>query len=107
MEKETKRCPYCGEEILEEAKKCKHCGEWLENNEESQGKTGKNDLTFHPEKINGVLPKAAPFAAGMILFLAGARKKNNRLCANFLAVNRLFCYAVQNYDRFDCVSFRK
>lgn len=30
MEKETKRCPYCGEEILIVAKKCKHCGEWLE-----------------------------------------------------------------------------
>ena len=26
----TKRCPYCGEEILEAAKKCKHCKEWLE-----------------------------------------------------------------------------
>lgn len=26
---ETKRCPYCSEEILAEAKKCKHCGEWL------------------------------------------------------------------------------
>lgn len=25
----TKRCPYCGEEILATAKKCKHCGEWL------------------------------------------------------------------------------
>ena len=25
----TKRCPYCGEEILAAAKKCKHCGEWL------------------------------------------------------------------------------
>ncbi len=24
-----KRCPYCGERILEVAKKCKHCGEWL------------------------------------------------------------------------------
>lgn len=27
---DTKRCPYCGEEILAVAKKCKHCGEWLD-----------------------------------------------------------------------------
>ena len=30
MEKETKKCPFCGEEILAVAKKCKYCGEWLE-----------------------------------------------------------------------------
>ena len=27
--RQTKPCPYCGEEILAVAKKCKHCGEWL------------------------------------------------------------------------------
>ena len=32
-EKQTKNCPYCGEEILASAKKCKHCGEWLEEQE--------------------------------------------------------------------------
>ncbi len=35
---ETKRCPYCGEEILAVAKKCKHCGEWLEAKESEKEK---------------------------------------------------------------------
>lgn len=35
---ETKRCPYCGEEILAIAKKCKHCGEWLEAKEPEKEK---------------------------------------------------------------------
>lgn len=36
MEQETKKCPYCGEEILAVAKKCKHYGEWLESKEETE-----------------------------------------------------------------------
>ena len=31
--KETKQCPYCGEEILAIAKKCRCCGEWLDQKE--------------------------------------------------------------------------
>ena len=39
MMKQTKNCPYCGEEILADAKKCKHCGEWVD----SQPKAKKKD----------------------------------------------------------------
>lgn len=31
MSTETKKCPYCGEEISINAKKCIHCKEWLES----------------------------------------------------------------------------
>jgi hypothetical protein len=41
---ETKRCPYCGEEILLTAKKCKHCKEWLDT-DETEVKTNNTDAT--------------------------------------------------------------
>lgn len=30
MEKEMKRCPYCGELIMKTARKCRYCGSWLD-----------------------------------------------------------------------------
>lgn len=31
----TKKCPYCGEQISPVAKKCRYCGEWLEETAQS------------------------------------------------------------------------
>jgi uncharacterized membrane protein YhaH (DUF805 family) len=36
MMEETKRCPYCGEEIKASAKKCRFCGEWLDEEPEEK-----------------------------------------------------------------------
>lgn len=38
---ETKKCSYCGEEIMASAKKCRHCGEWLDK-EAAQAKITVN-----------------------------------------------------------------
>ena len=38
MAEETKRCPFCAEEILVLAKKCKHCGSDLENDQKDKSR---------------------------------------------------------------------
>ena len=43
MEK-TRKCPYCGEEIMADAKKCRHCGEWLNDEAEPKQEPEKQPI---------------------------------------------------------------
>lgn len=56
MEDATKRCPYCGEEILAVAKKCKHCGEWLDENPQ----VSEPQLTAVPAPVCEPRPTSTP-----------------------------------------------
>lgn len=66
MEQETKKCPYCGEEIMAEAKKCKHCGEWLET-EEGQNSESDTESSDTPQESMLLLVKRVKEATGVSL----------------------------------------
>ncbi len=69
--RKTKRCPYCGEDILAHAKKCKHCGEWLINKYDDGHESSQewSELWPHLAYIGGILCYAfaiLDFALGIL-----------------------------------------
>lgn len=69
MNTETKRCPYCGKEIMYSAKKCRYCGKWLEelnllgNNDAQMGNEIYNHNN-HPKRNKNT----TYYIIGIILF---------------------------------------
>jgi uncharacterized protein (DUF983 family) len=53
----TKRCPYCGEEILEIAKKCKHCGEFFDES------SSEHEPPSYRSEVLGIMVLVIPVIA--------------------------------------------
>lgn len=81
--KETKRCPYCGEEIMKAARKCKHCGEWLDKEQLDERKASptldatpkfdvKEECKKAVSKINfrKIFNKTVLIITGIVIILA-------------------------------------
>ena len=68
--RETKNCPYCGEEILAVAKKCKHCGEWLDSSHHEEVKPSvssqKVEVSHQSTASPNKLKKNNPIIYGII-----------------------------------------
>lgn len=72
-QRKTKRCPYCGEEIMATAKKCRYCGSWL-TGEVPPTSNPPVDNTQHADPIESLESKEAsgPNVVASIIILVVA-----------------------------------
>ena len=98
-QRETKRCPYCGEEIMATAKKCRYCGEWLtgevppDYNEQHVDPIASDEFKSHssPNVVASLVVLAVAAILAVIIAVtmhASGGRMSNQYCVK-LIFNRL------------------
>lgn len=72
---ETKKCPYCGEEILAVARKCKHCGTWLEPQDAASQQDEAFASPVEQSTVGGGIKETKPVLHKVLNSIVGAKKK--------------------------------
>lgn len=88
MTTDTKKCPYCAEEIKADAKKCRYCGEYLDETlaqeKNASQNTANNNANINTVECNNCHSKVIPAVHIATPFiLSGARYGiNQHICPN-------------------------
>ena len=83
MSEETKKCPYCGEEILAVAKKCRFCGEFLDT--ETNDEVKEISCPYCGEKVNSGT-ETCPYCNESLNQQKGVTNKTNFNTFNWLYI---------------------
>ena len=84
LPKQTKECPFCGEEILSKATKCKHCRSMLDGSSTpvllNTPPTGPNDQDILRQTAFMLLPNERVQMEGIVSYVKGALSCSDSNC---------------------------
>lgn len=101
MERKTKACPFCGEEILETAKKCKHCGEMIKTEEELEEEKNFKPLVYGKNKAVKFLTCFVWWLFTLWFFITGSTVSSDKTTIDYQVNENWETVEVENIQEWE------